>query len=139
MTTIVTDGESMAADRLVTGDNMVHCNTCKIALAANGDIIGLAGSAFDLDAFVAWYNSDRSQDLHLWKDSEALVLRTDGRIFCYNEIGRCFEIEAPAALGTGSALAYGALAAGATPAQAVLIASERDIYSGGGIDQLVRP
>lgn len=139
MSTVVTDGESMAADRRVTGDGMVHCNTCKIALAANGDIIGLAGSAFDLDAFVTWYNSDRSQPLQIWEKSEALVLQTDGRIFCYNEVGRCFEHEAPAALGTGSAIAYGAIAAGATPAQAVLIASERDIYSGGGVDVLVRP
>lgn len=139
MSTVVTDGESMAADRRVTGDGMVHCNTCKIALAANGDIIGLAGSAFDLGSFVEWYNSDRAQDLRIWEKSEALVLQTDGRIMCYNEQGRCFEHEAPAALGSGAALAYGAIAAGATPAQAVLIASERDIYSGGGVDVLVRP
>lgn len=139
MTTIATDGESMAADRLVTGDGMVHCDTRKIALAANGDIIGLAGSAFDLDAFVAWYNSDRTGELRVWEKSEALVLQTDGRVFCYNDEGRCFEHKVPAAIGSGAALAYGAMAADCTPAQAVLIASERDIYSGGGVDVLVRP
>lgn len=139
MSTVVTDGESMAADRRVTGDGMVHCNTDKIALAANGDIIGLAGSAFDLDSFVAWYNGDRTAPPHVWEKSEALVLQRDGRIFCYNDQGHCFEHEAPAAIGSGAALAYGAIAAGATPAQAVLIASQRDIYSGGGVDVLVRP
>jgi hypothetical protein len=129
----------MAADRLVTGDGLAHCHVCKVAWAANGDIIGVAGSAYDLDVFVEWYNSDRSQPVQMWKDSEALVLTKDGKVFCYNNEGRCFEHQTPAALGTGSPVAYGAMAAGASPAQAVLIASERDIYSGGGVDALVRP
>lgn len=138
MSTVVTDGESMAADRLVTGDGMIHCNVTKIALAANGDIVGLVGTAFDLDIFVAWYNGDRSEAPRIHDNSEALVLGTDGRVLCYNHVGHSFEHETPAAIGSGSAVAYGAVAAGASPAQAVLIASERDIYSGGGVDVLVR-
>lgn len=139
MTTIVTDGESMAADRRVTGDGLVHGETGKIRMADNGDIIGLAGTAFDLDSFVAWYNSDRTDSVQIHEITEALVLQTDGRVFCYNHQGRSFEHSLPAAIGSGSALAYGAIAAGASPAQAVLIASERDIYSGNGVDVLVRP
>jgi ATP-dependent protease HslVU (ClpYQ) peptidase subunit len=129
----------MAADRRVTGDGLIHCNTRKIARATNGDIIGVAGSAFDLGAFLAWYNSDRSEPLQMWEKSEALVLTTDGKVFCYNDTGRFFEHETPAALGSGGAVAYGAMLAGASPVDAVHIASQRDIYSGGGVDFLVRP
>lgn len=138
MTTILCDRETLAADRLVTGDGMKHGTACKIRLSADGDIIGLAGNPFDIDAFLAWYNGPRTDPPNVSDTTEILVLTTTGQILCFNHRGHSFEHDSPAAIGSGAALAYGAYAAGASPAQAVKIASERDIHSGGGVDAMVR-
>lgn len=136
MTTIATDGKTIASDRLVTGDGVQHCNITKIRRFDNGDIMGLTGTAFDMDTFADWYISDRSELPDLSNHTEVLVLEHTGTIRCFNQRGHSFIHDAPAALGSGAALAYGAMAAGASPAEAVRIASERDIYSGGGVDVL---
>lgn len=140
MTTIATDGKVMAADRLVTGNGIAHGEMTKIHRAENGDVIGCCGSAFKLLDFVDWYNSDQKQPFNGESDDfEALVLTASGEVRCYDHTGRYIIETLPAASGSGSAVALGAMDAGAGPIQAVSIACGRDVYSGGkSIDSLAR-
>jgi hypothetical protein len=136
MTTICTDGETIAADMLVTGDGMTHGTFSKLARAKDGSIIGLAGTAFDLGSFVDWYNGDRADPWFAPEHTEILVMSPDGVIRNFNHVGRSFISTAPQAIGSGAAVAYGALAMGASPKQAVEVASKRDIYTGGGVESM---
>lgn len=129
----------MAADRYVTGDGLFHTNTCKLRIAKDGAIIGCSGSTFLQSKFERWYDNGACGPTDLQGHMEALVLMPDGTIRCYDETGEWFVHEAPACIGSGSAVAYGAMDAGASPAQAVLIACNRDTKTGGGVDVLVRP
>lgn len=136
MTTIATDGHTIAADRLVTGGGLVHGTVRKLHRAQDGSVIGVAGTTFIIDAFVRWYNDrDRPEQFDAKTDNfEALILKPDGTVWCYDQHGNCYEAGAPSAIGSGSGVAYGAMAAGATPAEAVRIACDRDTCSGGGVD-----
>lgn len=130
MTTIVTDGKVMAGDTMCGGE-LFHTNLRKVHRVKDGSIIGSAGTAFDNAGFLAW--ADSGGDLQVTERFEGLILRPDGRIMCVNDKGLTFEHEAPACVGSGSAVAYGALEFGATPAQAVAAAIKRDAFTGGTI------
>jgi len=135
VTTIATDGKSMAADRAVTGNGLLHGEMCKIARATDGSIAAVTGTPYLLEAFVRWYDSGTTDPFDPRDDGcEFLVLRPDGSVRSYDKFGRWYECGAPAAAGSGSAVAYGALDAGATAEQAVRIAARRDICSGCGVD-----
>lgn len=69
-------------------------------------------------------------------DTEILVLSPGGVIHCFNHIGRSYVATAPQAIGSGAAVAYGALAMGASPKQAVEAASKRDTWTGGGVESM---
>lgn len=132
MTTICTDGVTMAADRLVTGNGLRHGTIDKLALAADGSVIGGVGTAFDLAAFVKWYDSDQTFPFDLSDNSEFLVLSPNGTVRCFNHIGRSFVASVPQAIGSGAGIAYGAMHTGASPRQAVEAACVYDHRSGGG-------
>lgn len=134
MTTVATDGKTMAADRLVTGDGIIHGTVTKLHRLEDGSVMGLCGSAFQYDQFAAWYNSGRAEGLHVADEMEALVLHPDGTVSCYNQHGYSFKHSLPASCGSGCSIAYGAMEAGASPMEAVEIACKRDIRSGGGVD-----
>jgi 20S proteasome alpha/beta subunit len=136
MTTICTDGETIAADMLVTEGILRHGTFSKLARANDGSVIGVTGSPFDLSSFVEWYNGDREKP---WSDadtSEFLVLSPCGVIRCFNYLGRSYIATAPQAIGSGAAVAYGALAMGASPKQAVEVASKYDTGTGGGVESM---
>lgn len=133
MTTICTDGRTMAGDSACTGHGTLHCEVKKLSLAKDGSVIGVCGTAFDIAEFVRWYDEGREKEPILSEDFEALVLNPDGTIWCFNYKGRCFIHQAPAAAGSGAKFAYGALEAGVSPEKAVEIACRRDIYSKGPI------
>lgn len=139
MTTVATDGRTMAADRMVCGGGGIkHGQTTKIFHADNGDVVGAAGDSFRIAAFVRWYNGDRVDPFEANpEDFEALVLKSDGTTLCFNFAGDFIVESGPhAAIGSGSGVALGALDAGASPVKAIEIASRRDIYTGGGVDEL---
>jgi 20S proteasome alpha/beta subunit len=127
----------MAADTLITGDGLIHGTISKLARAKNGSIIGLCGSAFDLESFIEWYDGDRQQHWSASDGTEALVLSPDGIIRCFNHVGRSFICTAPQAIGSGAAVAYGALAMGASPNQAVQVAIKYDMRTGGNAESMM--
>lgn len=140
MTTIATDGRTMAADRACNGNGYLHGEVCKLRRAKDGSIIGLTGTPYAFDAFAEWFDSDRSEPFD-GKDDELdiLVLCPDGRVLAFNHTGRCYEAGTPACAGSGSQFAYGAMDAGADPRRAVEIATIRDHGSGCGVDVMARP
>lgn len=136
MTTICTDGETIAADMLITGNGLRHGTFSKLARANDGSIIGCVGSPFDLYSFVEWYNGNRKDPWSAEDSSEMLVLSPGGVIQCFNYLGRSYVATPPQAIGSGAGVAYGALAMGASPKQAIEAASKYDTRTGGGVESM---
>jgi hypothetical protein len=90
MTIIATDGKSMAGDGLCTGNGMVHdSNVQKVFRLKNGSLVGICGTAYGCNPFVAWL--ENGGDPPPLPDSfEALVLQLDGDCLSYND--RCQSI-----------------------------------------------
>lgn len=136
MTTIATDGRSMAADGLCTGGGIVHgFNAQKVHRIKDGRLIGVSGSAFDIGAFVSWLE-DGGDKPKLSENFEAIALAPDGSCVCWNEHCQTVPQELPAITGSGGEIALGAMLSGKSPAEAVAIAAKRDTRSGGTITVL---
>lgn len=135
MTTIACDGKSMAGDGMVINraDMVCGLNTEKVARLDDGSIIGSCGDFIEIQALVAWLNGGEKPDV---SNCSALVLKPDGRVFYHEGASVGAPAELPAAIGSGAALAMGAMLAGASPGKAVMIAAERDVYTGGTITVL---
>lgn len=139
MTTVCTDGKTMAADRLITGHGIKHGQFRKIAKLKDGTIVGMAGHPFVMDTLVAWLESDQSEPFDSKGDFECMILYTNGTVKCMDGDGRAYECGSPQAIGSGAPVAYGAMAAGATPIEAVQIAAKYDIRTGAGVDWFTLP
>ena len=136
MTTIATDGRTMAGDGLVHDhfDTVVDREYRKVFRLADGRIVGAAGNSFDAASWVAWLDTGKSGPCPIEGDRFAgLNLGLDGVVLWVDHKGRECITPAPTAIGSGQDYAYGAMAAGAEPAEAVRIATMRDVYSGGSI------
>lgn len=133
MTTIATDGRSMAGDGISTHHDMIADRQLeKVWRLNDGRIVGCAGDRADALAFRDWLNGGERPKIK--RRFEGLALSPDGALTFYNET--CLEgmpAEAPAAVGSGMDFAVGALDNGATAQRAVEIAAGRDIRSGGKI------
>lgn len=133
MTTIVTDGRSMAADSLSTcGDIVMGTGIQKLHRLTDGSVVGIAGQTRDaLRAIAALTNGEEF-------DGEYTLLRlfADGAVLRYEGCTYGLNAEIPAAIGSGFELAIGAILAGASPKLAVEIAASRDIYTGGNVSVL---
>ena len=132
MTTVATDGKSMAGDSQC-GNPTIHCEVRKIQRAKDGALLGICGQAFDLAGFLLWYECGMSGEPNVSADFEGLILLPSGVAICVDEKGRKFEHAVPAAVGSGASVAYGAMDHGATPTEAVAIAIKRDAGSGGPV------
>ena len=139
MTTIATDGNTMAADGLTTsGGTIFGYNATKIHKLKDGRLVGIAGRATYAMPFVAWLN-DGGDVPEMDKDFEALVLYPNGSCKSFDHKGRELDEELPTASGSGREIALGAMVVGATPEEAVKAACERDTNTGGKITVLTRP
>lgn len=139
MTTIATDGLMMAADGLITENERVCMTDCvKIRRLKDGRIVGFAGNAYNWDAFAKWLE-DGGDVPSVHDGFASLVLWPDGHVSSFDEHGREFPECAPAAIGSGSSVAIGAMDAGKSAKEAVLIACKRDIHSGGIVTEIGPP
>jgi ATP-dependent protease HslVU (ClpYQ) peptidase subunit len=136
VTTIATDGRSMAGDGLVHDHCDVIVNTAhrKVHRLQDGRLAGGAGNSFDVTAWVGWLNGGKTADCPIESDRfSGLILNTDGSVLWVDHKGREELSPVPCSVGSGQDLAYGAMEAGASPEEAVRIACRRDIFSGGTI------
>lgn len=134
MTTIATDGRTMAGDGISTSlDIIMRRNAPKVRRLPDGSIFGFAGRTADANALYSWLADGQKGAPPKIKEGRALILRPGGRIEHIGSDGDLIEIEAPAAIGSGGELAIGAMEFGANPKQAVEIAARRDPFTGGRI------
>lgn len=135
MTTIATDGRSMAGDGLSIMDGtIVATNSVKVEKLTDGSLFGACGSAADALHLVEFLNGGCIGDWpHRTDNFGAIVVRPDGSVFTCSENDGLIKVCAPIAMGSGADYAVGAMDAGASPAEAVSIAIGRDPRSGGSI------
>jgi ATP-dependent protease HslVU (ClpYQ) peptidase subunit len=136
MTTIATDGFDMAGDGLVTGNGLKHMNDCrKVHRLKSGAVVGFSGCAFVYDEALEYLNGDR-EEIDFGEGFEAIILHAPGHCECMDGKGRRYRQSVPCVTGSGGAVALGAMAAGASPAEAVAIAIRYDGATGGEITTL---
>lgn len=133
MTTIATDGKSMAGD-----GQRQHCGTImtdqavKVRRLSDGRIMGTAGDVAFGMAIFEWL--EKGGDAPELEDGgSALVLSPDGEVVIIDKYCKPVPVRTPAAIGSGMDLAIGAMEAGVPPAGAVEIAARRDPGTGGKI------
>lgn len=132
MTTIATDGKSMAGDSRITARNEWVGDTIKIHKAKDGRIFGCCGASADRVLFGAHINGENAEP-KLSDDFSALVLNADGTVDYYYDKLVPIRYLTPMAIGSGGDFALGAMLAGKSPAEAVGIAALRDLSTGGDI------
>lgn len=106
----------------------------KVRRFSNGDIAGCIGGEQEAVEFHNWYEDGEEYEQRPELQEgyfAAIVLTSDGLLYKYWHGCIAVEVfEDTVAMGTGDAVAYGAMDAGATPAEAVRIACRRDMYTG---------
>lgn len=135
MTTIATNGKSMAGDgQREACRTILSTEAVKVQRLDDGRIVGTCGDTALAAKLVAWLNGQGDKPEGKAEDDfAALVLRTDGVIEYIS--GHCIStiVPPPVAVGSGMDFAIGAMEAGASPQEAVEIACKRDPGSGGKI------
>lgn len=136
MTTIAFDGKSIASDSGVWADETMICRMTKLHRLKNGSVVGFCGDAKEWLPAIQWLEGETENDkakLGLCM----LVVSPKGKITQYEgttpiRVSRTKYI----AIGTGSAIALGALHHGATAVEAVRAAIAHDSKSVGPIISL---
>lgn len=133
MTTVAWDGETLACDTRMVG-SYIHQYEARKVFRANGALIAGAGTYEDVLTFVDWYKrgADVESKPSLTDDSTYLVIR-DGEAWKCGPACRLHQVGAPHAIGSGCCEAMGAMLAGASAKQAVLIAMKLDQHTGGKV------
>ena len=133
MTTIAWKQGVLVADKQATGDGeLMH--TCTKMYKRKGYAMGFAGVLHEGLQFIDWYEK---------KEGKCPLKKTEGLVMNLTT-GQCTHWEAKGkigvpveddctAIGSGSALAIGAMEAGASALRAVAIAAKRDPSTGKGI------
>jgi ATP-dependent protease HslVU (ClpYQ) peptidase subunit len=133
VTTVCTDGRTIAADSLMTcGETVSGRKTKKLHRMADGSIIGSAGEMTSIYKALAALEAGKS-----YKGSyRFLRLFPNGAILEYEGCTDPIPGEAPAAIGSGRVVALAALDCGMSPKEAVKIAMKRDVYTGGRVTEM---
>lgn len=136
MTTIAWDGKILAADSQMSSSFIDPLRISKIR-RVDDLIFGLAGGAGMMDAFTDFLkgNEDRSRFDRVLKNFSAIVIGR-GKVLFYCDDLEPIECGTPQAIGSGEQFAMGAMFAGATAEQAVLIAIKLDTGSGAPVETM---
>lgn len=130
MTTIAFKDGLLATDSRLTAGNEILGTIKKIQIVGD-DVIAGSGANAAIETFIKFYQ-DLPYDKEILKDKnntcEILVFKkATKQVIGYDEDFIPYEYEAPFyAIGSGRGFAIGAMAAGALPTEAVVIASEYD-------------
>lgn len=141
MTTIATDGRSVSGDGQITNDNRIESTSfVKVRHIGGGkrDITGIvafSGDPSQFELFYSFLETDVKPDRLNMEKSEAIFVTPDG-VYAYDENLIPIKVDLPFAMGSGGQIALGAMLAGKSPQQAVMIACKIDIWTGGVITTL---
>jgi len=141
MTTIATDGHQIVADTLQVWGTERSLRPATKMIVRNKTIYALSGTYGLLNDLIEWVEAGARQKDVPFADLDwqwtMLVLRQGSIWQASSELpGLLQEGGFPFAIGSGSEFALGAMHAGATPLEAIRIASKLDIYTGGPLDVL---
>lgn len=132
MTTIVCDGHTMCGDTQLTGDDG-QVSVVRKVFKVHGTLLGIAGTYDDCMQFVEWFKGGGHGKVKL-DDVSAIMLRPNGHMLYFDGSSHPYRIRDKfTAIGSGSSAALGAMHMGASPKQAVAVASKVDSYTGGKI------
>lgn len=133
MTTIATDGRTIAADSLATCGDVISGSRCKkLHKLSDGSVIGASGEVTHIyKALTAIENGTAYKG-----NFKLLRLFPSGELLLYEGCLSPIPEEAPAAIGSGWVAALTAMDCGATPKEAVKAAIKRDVYSGGRVTEM---
>jgi 20S proteasome alpha/beta subunit len=134
MTTIATDGLTLAADTQQNGQYIDRVSARKLYRLQDGSLAGGAGLVASVRKIIRYLDGLDGLEKHapdIDDDTCVLLLAPDGRVYYYDRRLEPVEIGAPAAIGSGAPFAMGAMLAGAAAPRAVEIAIELDTDSGG--------
>lgn len=139
MTTIITDGKTIAADSLslMGSEPVAYLNRRKL-LVRNRKVYAMSGVAGMREALAAWIDAgaDPKEAPPTQTDNGGwgLIVASPGEvIYVTNTCLYPGLMKPPFSIGSGQAYALGALAAGASPRAAIAIAAQFDVNSGGEI------
>lgn len=133
MTTIAANTECMACDSQITDEGGAIIGTQQTKIhRIKGDIIGIAGDANAEQQILKYFREGKRLKLE-GAEYTILQLKTTGRLYRYDDSLDGYEIDSPAAIGSGASFAKAAIQSGKTPRQAIKIASDNDAYTGGKI------
>ena len=145
MTTVAYKDGCIAADRQAQSGWMRFGEMTKIRRTRHGFLVGGAGHMARVQEFLDWAEEGlqpgHSTDAPTADDpdacAEGIIVHPDGRILIYDNSPRLVCVAAPfVAIGTGEKYAMAAMEMGASPAEAVALASRFDIYTGSVVDQV---
>lgn len=136
MTTIATDGQSMAGDgRITFHDYIVNETSVKVRRLPSGSLIGFCGDSGDDIVFEEWLERGGKKP-KLSSGFSALVLTQGRRPRTYFYDCTFDEIDPPYAIGSGARFAFAAMDCGKSPEEAVRIAAGRCTKTGGKVTVL---
>lgn len=141
MTTIASDGVTVAADGLrCGGDEPTGQNAIKIE-RIGGIVVGFSGTWFYRDPAIKWWLNGCPEDkmpkisgTYYW---DLILFRPAGvTVYSHDSPYPDNNFEYPFAAGAGAHYAQGALLAGVGPGKAVEIAAKCNVHTGGKIIEL---
>lgn len=142
MTTIAIRDGIVASDRLISGGGTVLGRKTKIERVRNV-IVAATGAATLCEAFIQWVRSGCNgmyPSLHKKVDDDTYdatgIIVTRDRVISFVPSGFQWSDHGLLAFGSGGDIARGAMGFGATAAQAIEVATQFDLYTGGGVDVL---
>lgn len=138
MTTVATDGKTVAADSRCIGSYIEPGNIQKIWVLGKS-IVGFAGDYASGLRFIEWVkggcNPESRPEL---EDFNGLIVSASGvKLFCEKLVA--MKSPRMSAIGSGDRIAMGAMMAGASPKKAVEIAKKLDPSTGGKVMVLEVP
>ena len=137
MTTIATDGITMAGDGKAVNDHIVmSLETRKVFRLPDGKVIGIAGSAAKAEYLVKHYGTDTEIPESMFEDVDMVIIDGTDQVVIHEGSYVAITLRAPVAIGSGRQLALGAMLAGQSPRASVAIAAQKDIFTGGTIRSL---
>jgi ATP-dependent protease HslVU (ClpYQ) peptidase subunit len=124
----------MVGDGMLTRfERLVASSSRKVHRLKDGRLLGAAGKTRDVDPLIKWLDGEGARPKKA--EVSALLLSPGGKVELIVDNDDPIRVEAPAAVGSGSELAIGAMLAGASPRDAVLIAASRDPFTGGELTE----
>lgn len=136
MTTIAYDGKILAADTRYTSNGFVSGHASKIVKLDDASYLAVAGCIEFVPILAKWLSGGEKPEIEKDNDFEAIHIK-NGIATTYSGNLNGYPSLIPYASGSGEPFALAAMKCGKNAYEAVQIACQIDIYSGGDIELVV--